>query len=185
MRQLLLTAVLVTTLCLLVSTSASAGQGPPGSISATMSGSGVLAGIDLNGDGQAGAFHLQGSGSGTHGQFDWSSLSEANPNFAFNTPRCPGLLDANYDAMAVVIRHKQGDLLYLRLEPGDVSYGCVDPVTFANNAVSELSVVGGTDRFFGATGTALVEISADIVLFDAFGRYVFGGGVGTMLIEFD
>ncbi len=186
MKRLLLTAVLVTTLCLAVSSTVAASNGLPATVSATLSGSFTHAGIDINGDMNPGAFHSQGTGRGNLGRFTWSSLSEVDPNFGGNTPRCPGLLDFTTDAFAAVISYdSRGDLLYLRQEPGDVGYGCLNPATFDNDAVFDFTVVGGTGRFEGSTGTAHVEILVNSVLFDAGGGYVFGGGSGILLIEFD
>ena len=127
-------------------------DGLPGTIDATFSGSATLAGVDLNGDGLLGASHAQGAGLGTLGKFTWDSLSEPDPNFVPDTERCPLLLEVQFDAFSVVLRYKAGDLVYLRLEPGDEGYGCLDPVTFTNSAVADLTLVGGS------VGTLAIEL---------------------------
>lgn len=186
MKQQLATAVLGLTLCFVLTSAAAAAPALPNTLTAILSGSFTHAGVDLNGDTVAGAFHSQGSGVGTLGKLTWTSLSEVDPNFAVNTPRCPGLLDFTYDALAAVLSYKDGrDLLYLRLEPGDVAYGCVDPATFDNDASFDLTVVGGTGRFVGATGFAHVELLVNSLLFDAAGGYVFGAGGGSLTVQLD
>jgi hypothetical protein len=186
MKRLVVAAVLVTAFCLVAPSTVAGASGLPNTLMAKLSGSFTHAGLDINGDTVPGAFHSQGVGRGTLGKLTWTSLSEVDPNFGVNTPRCPGLLDFTYDAFAAVISYKDGrDLLYLRLDPGDVGYGCLDPANFDNDAVFDLTVVGGVGRFEGATGGAHVEIHVNSVLFDATGGYVFGAGAGSLLVELD
>lgn len=160
-------------------------DGLPGTIDATFSGSATLAGVDLNGDGILGASHGQGVGRGTLGKFAWDSLSEPDPNFIPDTERCPSLLEVQFDAFSVVLRHNAGDLLYLRLEPGDEGYGCLDPVTFTNSGVADLTILGGTGRFAQTAGSARVELVIETLLRSGAGGFAFGGGVGTLVIDFD
>lgn len=160
-------------------------DGLPGVIDAAFSVSVTLAGADLNGDGLLGASHAQGAGLGTLGKFTLDSLSEPDPNFVFDTERCPSLLEVQFDAFSAILRYNAGDLLYLRLEPGDEGYGCLDPVTFTNSGVAELTVVGGTGRFTEKTGSARVELVVETLLRSGTGGFAFGGGVGTVAIEFD
>jgi hypothetical protein len=152
-------------------------DGLPGTIEATFSGSATLAGVDLNGDELLGASHGQGAGLGTLGKFTWDSLSEPNPDFVFDTERCPLLLEVQFYAFTVVLRYNSGDLLYLRLEPGDEGFGCLDPVTYANSGVADLTVVGGTGRFAEKTGAAHLEIFVETLLRSGAGGFAFGGGV--------
>jgi hypothetical protein len=169
---------------MLLGTAAAAGL--PGTAVETFSGSFTTAGVDLNGDGVPTATHGSGTGQGNLGKFTFDTISELNAvPVGIDTANCPGLqIELQYDVFSEINNYK-GDLLFVRLDPGDMAYVCVSLESGEFTGVFDLSVVGGTGRFHGAAGRSFAEVTGGTVVLDASGNTVFGASTGSAMTEFE
>lgn len=169
---------------MLLGTAAAAGL--PGTAVETFSGSFTSAGVDLNGDLVPTATHGTGTGQGNLGKFTFETISELNPiPVGIDTANCPGSqIELEYDVFGEINNYK-GDLLFLRLDPGDVAFLCVSLVSGEFTGVFDVSVVGGTGRFHGAAGRSFAEVTGGGLVLDASDNPVFGASTGSAITEFD